>query len=464
MSASLAADDIRIVITDLDQDGSGVGGTGRHHRSEPGPEPELGPALEVHVPGALPGDEVAAHIVHRAAGRPVAWARLRAILRASPDRVAPSCRAQGACGGCVLQPYTYRAQLAWKAAALRREIERAPALHDVAVEPVVPSPAMLGYRNNSKLVAGHDGSGRLVLGAYAPRTHDIVDLAGCAVVEPPLVDAAAVLRGILEAHAVSPYDERSLTGCLRYVVLRANARGEVLATLVTATASFRGGDAVAAELRARCPHVLGVVANVNPTTGNALYGGVERTLSGSPTLADEIGTVRLRISSRAFFQANRAVAGLAYDAIARAASLTGSERVVDAYAGVGGIALTLAARALSVVGIEEHASAVADANASAALNRVTNARFVAGDVAKELERIEAADVVVLNPPRKGCADSVLERAAQLGARSIVYLSCAPQSLMRDLARLRELGYRTTRLQPFDMLPHTPHLEVLAILS
>ena len=292
-----------------------------------------------------------------------------------------------------------------------------------------------------------------------------MDLSGCTVIEPALDDVTRVLRELLETFAVAPYDERRLAGSLRYVVLRANARREVLVTLViVADSFFPVGVAIAQALRDRRPNVVGVVANVNPTRGNAIYGADERTLAGSPVIEDELGGVRLRVSSRAFFQANRQVAEAAYAAIARAARLTGRERVVDAYAGVGGIALTLAPRALSVVGIEEHASAVADAVASAALNDARNARFVVGDVAGELQRLEAADVIVLNPPRKGCARAVLERSAALGARTIAYLSCAPETLMRDLAILAGLGYRTDVMTPFDMLPHTPHLEALAILE
>jgi len=291
-----------------------------------------------------------------------------------------------------------------------------------------------------------------------------VDLAGCAVTEPPLEAVAATLREVLNAHAIEPYDERRLAGNLRYVILRANARGQVLITLVTASDAFPAGAAVAASLKTQVHGVIGVIHNVNPTRGNAIYGSTERTLIGVPSIEDEIGGVRLRISSRAFFQANRHVARQAYAAIKSAVALTGRERIVDAYAGVGGIALTLAPESRSVIGIEEHASAVADALASANLNGVANACFIVGDVAQELAGLDGADIVVLNPPRKGCARTVLERAVALRPRTIAYLSCAPETLLRDLTALAGLGYRANQITPFDMLPHTPHLEALAILS
>jgi 23S rRNA (uracil1939-C5)-methyltransferase len=211
-----------------------------------------------------------------------------------------------------------------------------------------------------------------------------------------------------------------------------------------------------------------VVQNVNPSRGNAIYGAEDLLLSGTPALEDEIDGVRLRLSPRAFLQANRDVAALAYRAIADAARLTGSETIVDAYAGVGGIALTLAPRAFAVIGIEENGAAVDDATASAALNGVTHARFVSGDVAPRLAELAQtglrADLVVLNPPRKGCAPAVLEEVARLAPRTILYLSCDPTTLARDLGWLAARGFRTRSLAPFDMLPHTPHIEVLAVVE
>jgi 23S rRNA (uracil1939-C5)-methyltransferase len=447
-----AGDDIRLVVGDLDPEGAGVGAI-----SAPD-------AWEVHVPGGLPGEEISARVDGVSTHRPVAWATLHAIARPSADRVSPACAAHGPCGGCVLQHYDVDAQRRWKEAGLRAQLAGEAVLADVPVSPMIASPRTLGYRNNSKLVAARDRAGQLILGAYARRTHDVVDLAGCAITEAPLESVTTVLRDVLRDHGVQPYDEIRLTGFLRYVILRANADAQVLVTLVTAADSFPVGVSIAEALRARNPSIVGVVQNVNPSRGNAIFGAHEHVLGGAATIEDQIGAVRLRISSRAFFQANRDVARAAYHAIAEAAELTATDRVVDAYAGVGGIALTLAPQAHSVTGIEEHASAVRDAVYSAQLNQIGNARFVAGDVAEHLGAIGQADVVVLNPPRKGCAPEVLQRVAALNPRRIAYLSCAPDTLVRDLALLATLSYRTRAITPFDMLPHTTHIETLAVLS
>jgi len=452
--------ELSVTIDDLDDEGAGMAAA-----AFPGPDGGAQPGTwSLHVRGALPGEYATVRVDHVSHHRPAAWASLVALERSSPERVEPACAGWGPCGGCVLQHLAYDAQVAWKERAFRALVASQPALASAAVHRAVGSPRPLGYRNKSKLVAGRNAVGRLILGAFAPRSHDVVDLGGCAVVEPPLDEVASTLRDLLDERQIEPYDEARLAGQLRYAILRATADGAVLVTLVTAREAFPEGAALAGALRAARPEVAGVVQNVNPTRGNALYGLRDVLLAGAATIDDRIGNVRLRVSPQAFLQANRYVAASAYDAILRAVAPQGGERVVDAYAGVGGIALTLAPHAGDVIGIEEHPGAVEDATASARLNGVTNARFVAGDAATHLSECGHAAIVVLNPPRKGCAPAVLAATAALRPRAIAYLSCAPDTLVRDLASLAQLGFATRSLTPFDMLPHTPHLEALAILT
>jgi 23S rRNA (uracil1939-C5)-methyltransferase len=249
----------------------------------------------------------------------------------------------------------------------------------------------------------------------------------------------------------------------------------VLVVLVTARGGAPGLAALARRLRDERPEIVGVVENVNRTRGNVIYGDEEHVLEGAGALEERVGDVLLRLSPRAFFQANRDVAALAYAAIAREVAVRPGERVVDAYCGVGGIALTLASAAgdVEVLGIEEHVAAIEDATASAALNAIDNARFVAGDVAVRLRDVPRADVLVLNPPRKGCGAAALTEALHLHPRVIAYLSCDPDTLARDLAVLcargpdaapSRRGYVVRGVTPFDMLPHTPHVEALAVLD
>ncbi len=425
----------------------------------------------VHVAGALPGERVAAIVAHVSPHAAEAWADLISVETPSPDRRSPICRAFGRCGGCVLQQLAYPAQLDWKRRRVARALAAAdPTLADLPVAVCVASPRALGYRNKSKLVPA-SVAGKLVLGAYAPRTHDIVDLAGCRITETPLDDTAATLREILDQDGVRPFDERTAGGELRHVVLRANRDGRVLAVWVVAR-PLPGGEALARAFRRARPEVLGVVEHQNRSRGNAIFaaGGEppDRVLAGDGTFEDRIDvldrSLRLRLSATAFFQANRDVAALAYDAIARGLAVEPGERVVDLYSGIGAIALTLSPRAGEVIGVETHPGAAADAKASAALNEITNARFVAGDAARALDAIAGADLVVVNPPRKGVAGDVITALARLAPRAIAYLSCDPATLARDLVSFAGRGYRVRSVTPFDMLPHTPHVETLALLD
>jgi 23S rRNA (uracil1939-C5)-methyltransferase len=453
-------DRLALTCDDLDDEGAGVGESGAHR---------------VHLAGALPGERVGGIVEHVSRQSGAAWARLETIDAPSPARRPPACPAFGACGGCVLQHLAYEAQLDWKRDRVARALAAHPVLADVKVDVCVASPRPLGYRNRSKLVVARREEGRLddglVLGAFAPRSHDVVDLAGCRIAEPPLDETAAALRALLDEAGVRAYHERTLTGDLRHVVLRANHEGRVLAVWVVARPLPDGG-ALARRFRAVRPEVIGVVEHENRSRGNAIFsdadGDNERLLDGIGEIEDQLDVagrpVRLLLAPGAFFQANREVAALAYAAIAEALAIQRTERVVDAYCGVGGIALTLARDAAEVIGIESHAGAVGGATASAALNGVANARFIAGDAAQVLGQIDRADVVVLNPPRKGCAPEVLAEVTRLAPRAIAYLSCDPETLARDLALLATHGYRARAVTPFDMLPHTPHIEALAVLA
>ncbi len=447
-----AGDRVALACADLDDDGAGIGDAD---------------GTLLHVPGALPAEQVEATVAHVSPHAPAAWGQLERVVTASADRREPVCPGFGRCGGCALQHLAYEAQLEWKYGRVLRAFAAHAALRDVTVEPPVASPRVLGYRNNAKLVATRGRA--TILGGYAPRTHEVVDLLGCRVVEPALDAVATELRALLDALDVELYDETRVTGRLRYVVLRSNHAGQVLCTLVVAR-TLPNGPELAERLRAARAEVVGVVEHENRTRGNAIFasGGADRTLSGAPALEDRLivggQTLQVRLTAGAFFQANRDVAGLAYAALIQALGVQPTERVVDAYSGVGGIGLALAGRAAEVVGIESNAAAVQNAAEAAARNGVANARFVAGDAAAVLATLDRAEVVVVNPPRRGCAPEVLDQIARLAPRAVGYLSCDPDTLARDLAVLAARGYQPAAVTPYDMLPHTPHVETLAILQ
>ena len=422
--------------------------------------------VRLHVAGALPGEQVRATVAHvsphqNQQGRD-AWANLNEILVAAPDRVTAPCPACDRCGSCPLMIWDYGKQVEWKRGLLVQALAAHQELANVPVGACVASPRPIGYRGNAKYIFGRDRDGQLVLGAYAPRSHEIVNMAGCPIGEPALSEVTAALLPILLAHQVEPFDETRRTGFLRYVILRANAQGSVLVALVTSREAWPQAENVANQLAARCPAVLGIVHNINSTSGNALFGADERLLFGSGFIDDTFGPARVRLVSRSFAQANRLVAGQAYrDIVAAAAKLGPIDRAVDAYAGAGGIALSLAPLARDVVAIEENPAA--SDTARAYIGESGTVRFVTGDVADHLVGLGSADLVVLNPPRKGCAQAVLNAVVELNPRLVAYLSCNPETLARDLSALARLGLHPTGVTPYDMLAHTPHVEALALI-
>jgi 23S rRNA (uracil1939-C5)-methyltransferase len=437
---------LEVRIEAIDDEGAGVGAAA---------------GRTIHVAGALPGELVRAFVEHQSPHRPESWARLVELLERSPARREPPCPAAGRCGGCPLQHAAYDEQLRIKADLLTRALHGNSTLEGVAVAPCLPAPAETRYRDQTKLVIARV-RGRVVPASYAPHSHRPVDMTGCVVPEEPVQAAAEAAVAVVAARGVPIYDERRRTGLVRYVVARANAHGEVLVVLVAA-ADFPEADTLARDLRARCPAVAGVVLDVNRTTGGAILGGAGRTLDGVDGLEEELGGVRLRLGARAFFQVNRAQATRLYARCAEAAELQPGDVLLDLYSGVGGIALTLAPAAARVVGIESSAEAVAAASLAAA-QVATPCDFRCGDVAALLAGVERADVVVLDPPRKGCEPAVLERVAALAPRRIVYVSCDPGSLARDLDRLAARGYQAGAVQPVDLFPGTAHVECVAALT
>jgi 23S rRNA (uracil1939-C5)-methyltransferase len=431
-------------------------------------------ALRIHVAGALPNETITARVVHRSPHGPDAWADLQEILVASPQRVAPACPAYGQCGGCLLQHLAPAGQLAWKRSLVVSAFAAQPAssgLPKIAdgVAACVASPRSLGYRNQAKYVVGRDADGRTILGGYAPRSHHLIDLAGCRLGEPPQDEVARQLCQLLDREGVEPFDERTRTGLLRYVVVRTNAAGEALVALVTARPELPQGARLAEALAAAVPAVVTVVHEVNDSPGNAIFArggaGLQRTLLGPGVLRERFGQVAIEIGARAFLQLNREVAQAAYAAIGRALGPDPIARLFDLYAGVGAIAFSLAGAAREIVAVEENPTATSAGQLAAARAGQTHIRFVTVEVATAMGGLGNADAVVLNPPRAGAGARVSAAIAAMRPRIVAYLSCNPTTLAKDLAVLTAPGSFLTveSVQPFDMLPHTAHVETLAIL-
>jgi 23S rRNA (uracil1939-C5)-methyltransferase len=434
-----------VTATELDEGGLGVG---------------LAAGVRVHVTDLLPGERAEVAIAHASPHKPEAWGRIvRRIGPPSEVRVEPKCPGFGRCGGCVWQHLSYPAQLEAKRARV------VAALGDVRVPvaDVRPSPALFGYRNKGKYVAGLAGS-HVILGAYAPRTHLVIDTLGCKVVAPVIDELATWVRGAAESAQLVPYDESKRTGELRYVVIR-EAAGDVMISLVVASGTPRSKLEQVANALSRHPAVRGLVAVTNDRRDGAIVpsGSSAQVLLGHGHIVEELAGVSIAVGAAEFLQVNRAQAAAMYARVAELALDAGGKRAVDLFAGLGGIGLHLARAGVEVVSVEIDREAVAQLRRAAERAELP-LRAVAGD-AGELPRDELgeAEIVVVNPPRKGLSEGARALLVELAAPTLMYVSCGPESLGRDLAALAQHGYEPDVIEPFDLMPGTAQVETVVRL-
>ncbi len=430
----------------------------------------LGVALVEGVPflvrGALAEELVRARITY--VGRRETFAEVVKVLRRSPARlVKPVCDMGMYCDGCPFVLMGYQAQLDWKKGMVESFVNRYQSLRSVPVHPVIPSGRSLGYRNSAKLVVAGKFAEPLI-GMYRSNTHEVIDIADCPLHHPLINRVVKAVKEGIKKGKVTVYSPRTTSGILRYLVVRVSeSANRAMVVFVTAQRSFNEIHHLAKYLRTQVPEVAVVVQNVNSSTGNVILGQHDYFVTKEQALSDTIGNVRFMISPRSFFQINNSGARSIYEKVLEWSALSGNETAVDVYCGVGGISLYLAGRAKEVIGYETVGEAVTDAEKNARLNGIRNCRFEAGDAAELLgelhEEGEKPDLVVLNPPRKGCEEKVLKNVAALGPKKVIYVSCSPETLSRDLDILAGLGYKTLEVQPVDMFPQTSHVENVALL-
>jgi 23S rRNA (uracil1939-C5)-methyltransferase len=372
------------------------------------------------------------------------------------------------CIGCPFIDVPYPEQLARKRGIVREALAAFSSLAGVEVPQVVPSPRRLGYRGRVKLVV-RKNQNDIAIGLYVPQTHRVMDISCCAVHPRPVNRVIQYLKRKLLELGIAPYDERNDSGDLRYVDLRYSfARREVNVTLVSRHASLPHGEKLARTLKRKFSFVTGVIQNVNETHGNVIWGNSYRTLSGRDTIHEQIGGLKLAFPAGVFSQANPITAQKLYDKIAEIGGFTGKETVLDLYCGVGPISLYLATKAHLIWGIDDNELSVVTAKQNARRNGISNCRFVAGDSANKLQEfrrtLKTIDLMTLNPPRKGLQPAALEAVLKVGAPKLIYVSCAPRSLARNLDRFVAAKYRIEQIQIFDMFPQTKEIETVALLT
>lgn len=442
-------DNVQVHITDLGENGEGIG---RHE------------GMAVFVPGALPGETVSIQIIRQK--KNYAQGRLVSILQASPNRMVPPCSVARLCGGCQIQEMAYAAQIAWKEAHVRACLDRIAKLPEVPVLPILGMDAPWHYRNKVLYPIGGTSQAPEP-GFYQRGTHQVVSAKGC-MIHPGINGEILKAAGELMArHGIQPYSEATRTGHIRHILLRNSQQGEWMMVWITSGLAMPNAQQVAEALKARFPQIGTMLVNRNPHGDHRTLGARTDILYGTGVLEDTIGALTFRISPESFFQVNPIQTRVLYDQALDLAALRGHETVLDLYCGIGTITLSLAQAAARVIGVEVVREAIADAQANAKINGIDNVEFIHGTAEAVLPQLVKQgirpDVVVVDPPRKGCGPGALQALLAIAPERIIYISCKPATLARDLRILTDGGYRLQRVQPVDMFPHSVHVEVVSVL-
>lgn len=440
-----------IDITGMTHDGQGVG------RIE---------GFTVFADGALEGEQVEIKVIKL--NKTYAVGKLLHILKPSAGRVDPFCGAYTRCGGCSLQHLDYNSQLLFKTNMVRESIKRIGKLEDVTVHDTIGMQSPKNYRNKAQYPVSIV-NGTVVAGFYARRSHDVIDSSECGIQDKAGNDVRIIVREFINDFKITVYDENTGKGLLRHVMVRVGFRtGEVMAVLVVNGNSLPYSQELVNRLVTGVPGIKSIYLNINKDNTNIITGNENIKLYGSDTITDYIGKYKFHISPLSFFQVNPLQTEVLYGKALEYAGLTGSETVFDLYCGIGTISLFLSEKAGKVYGIEVVEDAVSDARRNAELNGAGNVEFIAGEAEKIIPEMYGqgvrADVVVMDPPRKGCDDALLKTLVEMKPDRMVYVSCNPATLARDLKYLAENGYRTAEVQPVDMFPWTAHVETVVLMS
>ncbi|SHF41376.1 23S rRNA m(5)U-1939 methyltransferase [Desulforamulus putei DSM 12395] len=421
--------------------------------------------LAVFVPGVLPGERARVRITR--VKKSFARGEAVDILEQAANRVVPPCPVSHRCGGCQLQHLEYQAQLDHKRAVVQAALTRLGGLEQVEVQPTLGMTDPWHYRNKIHLQVKQEGH-RVKLGFYAEGTYQLATGPGhqtCLLVDKQINQVAATLEELINEQAVPPYDWQKKSGLLRHVMIRRGFRtGEIMVVLVTSSQRWPAAREFARAIVTRHPEVVSVIRNINTSPGRVVLGAENRLLTGREYIFDYLKDLKFKISAASFYQVNPLQTEVRYNRVLQLADLKGNETVVDAYCGIGTIANFLARHAGRVIGMEIVPEAVEDAKENALLNGLSNTEFIPGPVESLLPNMVAQglkpDLVVLDPPRKGCAKEVLQAISKAQAPRVVYVSCDPGTLARDLGILDASGYQTLLAQPVDMFPWTSHVECI----
>lgn len=416
----------------------------------------------IFVDGPIKGEEVEIKIIE--VKKSYAVGKLIKILKASPERVEPPCKVYHRCGGCSLQHMSAEAALKFKTDVVTENIRRIGGLKDVVIHDTIGMENPFNYRNKAQYPVGMQ-KGEMVVGFYAKRSHDIVNSPVCMIQHSDSDKAKLIVKRFLEENKISIYDETTGKGLVRHIMTRIGFNtGELMVVLVLNGSSLPKQDKLVKMLTEEMPQIKSIVLNVNTAKTNVILGSKNIVIYGDDSITDYIGKFKFNISPLSFFQVNPVQTEVLYNKALEYAGLTGEETVFDLYCGIGTISLFLSGKAKKVYGVEVVEDAIRDAKENAKLNGVNNVEFIVGEAERIIPDMYSkgikADVVVVDPPRKGCDEVLLDTLVNMSPKRIVYVSCNPSTLARDLAFLSERGFEVLEVQPVDMFPWSSHVECI----
>ena len=423
----------------------------------------------VFVPGTAPGDEARVRIV-KDCGR-YAFGILDELLTPSPDRIPVDCPVAGPCGGCSLRHLDYAAELRAKQESVLDAFRRIGGL-EVPVLDILPSPDVDRYRNKVQFPVGIDKNGVPCIGFYAGRTHRIVPCPDCKLQPSVLNEIGNALCAFFAQQGIRPYDEQSGKGLVRHIFLRRGAHsGQIMVCLVCTRAKLPHAEQLCTALRGQFPAISTILLNVNAKNTNVILGSENHILYGPGYIEDTLCGVPVRLGPLSFYQVNTLAAERLYGVAAQYAQLTPDDTLLDLYCGMGTIGLSMAEQCRELIGVEIVPEAIESAKANAARMGeavAAKSRFFCADAGQAATQLAAEglhpDIVMLDPPRKGCDEATLSAVVRMAPRRVVYVSCNPATAARDAAWLEKNGYHTEKVQPVDLFPRTKHCETVVLLS
>lgn len=420
----------------------------------------------IFVPLTAPGDRAEVKILKPL--KNYAYGKLQKLLFPSPHRVEPDCPVFAKCGGCCFRHIGYQAELEWKERRVQDALTRIGGLPEPQLEPILPSKSRIGYRNKALLPLGVDTKGQLQMGYYAPNSHRIIDCSECRLHPPEFSDAMAAFRDWAQRYGDPVYDEATHSGRMRRLYLRkAESTGEILVCVVVNGNGLHHERELLEAMKASLPGLASLQINSQREKTNVALGKRCRVIYGKGSIEDRLCGLFFQISPLSFYQVNRSQAQVLYEKAAEYAALTGKETLLDLYCGTGTIGLSLVHKAKKVIGVEIVPEAVENAKENAEINNIVNAEFLCAEASQAAtllaKRGEKPDVVILDPPRKGCGPELVKTVAAFSPQRVVYVSCDPATLARDIKEFTGLGYELRKACPVDMFPATAHVETVALL-